>query len=526
MARILVSDSLAEEALEALRKSAEVDVKTGLSPQELVSIIGDYDALLIRSATQVTAEVIEAGKNLQVIGRAGVGVDNVDVKAATARGILVINSPEGNTISAAEHTMALLLAAARRLPWAHASMERGEWDRKTFTGHELYNKTLGVVGFGRIGREVASRAASFKMKVLAHDPFVSDEMIASTGATSAEIDQLVAQADFITVHVPKVPETENLFNAERLAKMKKGAFLINCARGGIVDEAALVEVVNSGQLGGAALDVFESEPPAKDSPVRSTDRLVTTPHLAASTEEAQLRVATDVAEQVVEVLAGGPPRSAVNISYVPPKVLAFLKPYLNLAEKMGVFLACTAGGKLRRVQVVYRGRLADSQVSFLTTAALKGILAAGSPETVNFVNAKLVAQERGVDVTESKGGALSAYSSVIEMTVETDRAKRCCVGAVFEDDQPRVVSIDGLRLSVILEGHKLITWQNDQPGVIGRVGTVLGREDINVAEMQVGRAEARTRAVMVMSVDEKPTAAVLEEVRRLEGIEDAKLVTL
>ncbi len=526
MARVLVSDPLAEEALESLRKSVEVVVKTGLSPEELKATIGEFEALIVRSQTQVTAEVIEAGKKLQVIGRAGVGVDNIDVKAATQRGITVINSPQGNTISAAEHTLALLLSVARRLPWAHASMERGEWNRKAFTGNELYNKTLGVVGFGRIGREVASRAASFKMKVLAHDPFVSDELIKSTGAISCELDDLLAEADFVTIHVPKVAETENLFDQHRLAKMKKGAFLVNCARGGIVDEAALAEAVTTKALTGAALDVFETEPPAADTPIRGVERLVTTPHLAASTEEAQLRVATDVAEQIVDVLQGEPARSAVNVSYIPPKTLSFLTPFLGLTEKMGRFLACITEGKIRRIRVTYRGQLADSEVSFLTKGAIKGVLAHGTPEIVNFVNAKLVAEERGVEVVESRGGTSSTYANLVEMTLETDKITRSCLGTMFEDDQPRVVSLDGYRLSVVLGGHKLISWQEDQPGVIGQVGTILGREDINVAEMQVGRAGPRTNAIMVMSVDEKPSVGILDEVKALPGIENAKLVTL
>lgn len=526
MARVLVSDPIAEDAVEILRKDLDVDVQTKLSPEELKDRIGGYDALIVRSQTQVTREVIEAGTKLQVIARAGVGVDNVDVPAATQRGILVINSPQGNTISAAEHTLALLLAAARRLPQAHASMERGEWDRKSFTGNELYNKTLGVVGFGRIGREVATRAASFKMKVLAYDPFVSDDFIRECGSEPAELDSLLARADFVTVHVPKTDKTENLFDAERLGRMKRGAFLVNCARGGIVDEAALAQAVASGQLTGAALDVFAKEPPEEGCPVVGARNIVHTPHLAASTEEAQQRVAFDVVEQVVEVLRGGPARSAVNITYVPPKVLSFLRPYMSLAERMGKFLVGLSDGAIRRVRVTYRGELAESEISYLTKAVLKGVLAQEMPETVNFVNAVLVAKERGIEVVESKAGQSTTYSNLIEIELETSSGRRSGAGAVFEDDQPRIVLLDGLRVSFILDGVKLISWQTDQPGVVGRVGSVLGEQDINIAEMQVGRSDPRTHAVMVMSLDECPSDVTMEGIRKLQGIEAARLVAL
>ena len=454
-----------------------------------------------------------------------VKVDNIDVAAATSRGILVINSPQGNTISAAEHTFALILAAARRIPQACATMNAGRWDRKKFTGNELYNKTLGVVGFGRIGREVASRAASFKMNVLAYDPFVSDEAIRSTGAEPRDLDELLPDCDFVTLHVPKVKETVGLFSEERMRTMKPGAFLVNCARGGIVDESALLEVLKD-HLGGAAFDVYEKEPLPEDSPLRGVENLVTTPHLAASTEEAQLRVAVDVAEQIRDVLGGKGPRSAVNLSYVPPKVLRELNPYVNLCERMGRWLYCLLGGKIKSVQAVYRGKISEFDLSLLTRAAVKGVLACGSPEIVNFVNACLVADERGVEITETKSASSAIYSSVVDLTLITDKGKMSATGAIFEDDQPRVVSLDSLRLSVILDGHKLVTWQNDEPGVVGRVGSLLGEEGINIAEMQVGRAAPRTNAVMVMSIDDVPSEQAQEKVCELSGIEKARFVTL
>lgn len=526
MPKVFVSDSISKEALAELEGHLEVHIETGLSEAELCQKLPGYDALMVRSATTVTRAIIEAAKDLQVIGRAGVGVDNIDVPAATARGIMVINSPQGNTISAAEHTLALLLAAARKVPAAQRSMDEGKWDRTSFTGFELYNKTLGIAGFGRIGREVAARAASFKMKVLAYDPFVKDEAISATGAEPRELDALLAEADFVTLHVPKVKETVGLFSKERLLKMKKGAFLVNCARGGIVDENALVEVLGSGHLAGAAFDVYEKEPLPADSPLRGCKNLVTTPHLAASTEEAQLRVAIDVAEQIREVLAGGSARSAVNLSYVPPQVLHELRPYVGLGERMGCFLYSLLGGKVKSIEAVYRGKLASLDVDLLTKAAVKGVLACGTPETVNFVNAALVAQERGVEVRETKSASSATYASVVELKLTTDKGAITGVGSIFEDGQARLVSLDGLGLSVILKGHKLITWQTDEPGVVGRVGSLLGEEDINIAEMQVGRASPRTKAIMVMSIDDAPSPASVDKIEGLSGIERARFVTL
>lgn len=525
MGKVFVSDSITEDALNELGQHLEVHVETGLGEDELCEKLQGYDALMVRSATTVTKKIIESVESLKVIGRAGVGVDNIDVPAATNRGIMVINSPQGNTISAAEHTFALILAAARRVPQAAATMNAGRWDRKLFTGNELYNKTLGVVGFGRIGREVASRAASFKMKILAYDPFVSDESIRATGAEPRELDDLLPDCDFVTLHVPKVKETVGLFSKERLLKMKKGSYLVNCARGGIVDENALVEVLKD-HLGGAAFDVFETEPLPEGSPLRGVSNLVLTPHLAASTEEAQMRVAIDVAEQIRDVLEGKSPRSAVNLSYVPPQVLRELKPYVGLCESMGRLLYSLLGGKVKSIELVYKGKLSEFDLGLLTKAGVKGILACGSPETVNFVNAQVVAEERGVEVRETKSASSPIYSSVVDLKLTTDKGAMTATGAIFDDDQPRVVALDGLRLSVVLDGHKLVTWQTDEPGVVGRVGSLLGEEGVNIAEMQVGRAAPRTKAIMVMSIDDIPSPEAQGKFSGLAGIERARFVTL
>lgn len=525
MAKILVSDPLPQEIVDNLRKEAEVEVATGLKPAELAAKLAGFDALIVRSQSKVTKEVIEGATQLRVIGRAGVGVDNIDVEAATNKGIMVINSPEGNTISAAEHTFGLLLAAARWVPQAQASMRAGEWDRKTFTGFELYNKTLGIVGFGRIGREVGERAAAFRMKLLAYDPFISEEFAKERGAEKVELDDLLQRSDFITLHMPKTAETEGLINATKLALLKPSAILVNCARGGIIDETALYEALKGKKLAAAALDVYAQEPVGA-TPLLELLNFVSTPHLAASTHEAQERVAVDVAEQILEVLRGGAPRSAVNIPYVPPEAMSFLKPYLGLAERMGKFAQSLLSGPIAAVNVSYRGEVSEGDTRFLTKALLRGLLAAGSPETVNFVNAAVVARNRGISVSEGSTRGHSTYSSLIEVTVRSAQRSCTLAGTVFGTNEARVVEMDGHAISVVLSGTKLITWQTDRPGVMGSVGSLLGQSDINIAEMQLGRSQPRTHAVMVMSIDETPSEAVMGEIKALAGIEEARLVQL
>lgn len=525
MAKILVSDPLPQEIVEHLCQEAEVEVATGLTPAELAVKLAGFDALIVRSQSKVTKDVIEAAADLRVIGRAGVGVDNIDVETATNRGIMVINSPEGNTISAAEHTLGLLLAAARWVPQAQASMRAGKWDRKSFTGFELYNKFLGIVGFGRIGREVAERAAAFRMKVLAYDPFITEDFARERGVEKLELDQLLQQSDFITLHMPKTPATEGLINAEKLALMKTSAILVNCARGGIVDELALYEALKNNKLKAAALDVYAQEP-LLASPLLELPNFVSTPHLAASTHEAQERVAVDVAEQVLEVLRGGAPRSAVNIPYVPPEAMHFLRPYLGLAERMGKFAQSLVSGPVTSVYVSYRGEVAGADTRFLTKALLRGMLAAGSPDTVNYVNAAAVARNRGISVSEGSNSYSATYSSLIEVTLRSSQRSCTLGGTIFAADEARVVEMDGHAISVVLSGTKLITWQTDKPGVMGSVGSVLGKNDINIAEMQLGRSQPRTHAVMVMSIDETPSEAIMAAVRGLAGIEEARLVHL
>ncbi len=527
--RVLVTDKLAEAGLAALRESPDVElvVKTGLGLDELLQEIEHADALLVRSATKVTAEVLEAAARLQVIGRAGVGVDNIDVEAATRRGVVVCNSPEGNTIAAAEHTWALLLAVARNIPAANASLKAGEWKRSAFVGVELLNKALGVIGLGKIGAEVAARARAFGMTVLAHDPFVSAEQAERLGVELVDLDDLLARSDFITVHVPLTKDTRGLLNAETLSRVKPGVRIINCARGGVVDEAALAEAVESGRVAGAGLDVFEQEPPT-DSPLLGLDRVVVTPHLGASTAEAQVKVAVDVSQQVLDVLHGRPARSAVNVMPVSAETLRTLQPYLELAEKLGRFHAQLAEGPMTGAELVFAGQLADHDTQLLTRAFLKGLLEPILDIPVNLVNALLVAEGRGLKIVESRSRESQDYLSLIISKVITDGEERTIAGTLFGHREPRVVRMDQYRMDFVPSGIMLVSMHIDKPGMIGQVGTILGKHSINIAGMHVGRAQAGPggRSVMVLALDNP----VPDEVRRLllevDGVMTAQVVEL
>jgi len=522
--RVLVSDPIAEEGIEVLRREFEVDVRTGISKEELVRIIPEYDALVVRSETKVTPEVIEAGSALKVIGRAGVGVDNIAVDAATRRGIIVVNSPEGNTIAAAEHTMALLLAMSRNIPQAVASLRAGEWKRSKFVGVEVYGKVLGIIGLGKIGREVARRARGFAMEVIANDPFITAEQAERLGVSLVELDELLRRSDYVSIHVPITKDTRRLLSAERLAVMKPGARIVNCARGGIIDEEALLDAVREGRIAGAALDVFEKEPPDPDDPILKCEQIVVTPHLGASTREAQIGVAVDVAEQIVDVLNGRPARSAVNMPYVSREVLAVIEPFLPLAERMGRFLAQLVDGRVGMVDAVYRGDLADTEVSPLTRAALKGLLEPVLSEAVTYVNAPLIAEGRGIRVTESKTPISEEYTNLIEMTVQSDVASHTVSGTIFGKRDMRIVEVDGYRVDVEPAGYALISQHTDRPGIIGRVGTALGQAGINIAGMHVGRKERGQQAVMILNVDDYVPPDLVRHIATLEGVHNARLV--
>ncbi len=527
--RILVSDKLAEDGLSLLRENPAVElvVKTGMTPEEMKDAISGADALLVRSATKVTADVIAAAPKLVAIGRAGVGVDNIDVAAATQRGIVVCNSPEGNTVAAAEHTLAMMLAMARNIPGADASVSAGEWKRSSFLGVELFNKTLGVIGLGKIGSEVAKRAAVFGMRVIGQDPFIAADHAERLGVAIVELPELLERADFITVHVPLTKDTRHLIGRESLAKVKPGVRIINCSRGGVVDEAALADAIREGRVAGAGLDVFEQEPPA-ESPLVGLDRVVLTPHLGASTAEAQIKVAVDVAQQVLDVLEGKPARSAVNVIPVSPEALRALEAYLPLAEKMGSLQGQLAEEPLRSVELTYAGQLADEDPRLLTRSFLKGLLSPIIDEPVNLVNASIVAEARGFRVVESRSREPEDYVSLITARVAVDGADRIIAGTLFGRSDPRIVRIDEYRVDFAPSGHMLVSMHIDRPGMIGRVGSILGEHQINIAGMHVGRSQPGPGglSVMILALDGPVPSDVMEQLRQVDGIETAQLVEL
>jgi D-3-phosphoglycerate dehydrogenase len=524
---VLVSDPLAEEGLEILRKECTVDVKTEQSEDELVKIIGKYDALLVRSGTEVTARIIEAGKNLKFIGRAGAGVDNIDTDAATRKGIIVANAPEGNTLAATEHTMAMMYALARNIPQANASLRKKEWKRSKFMGVELNEKTLGIVGFGRIGREVAKRANATDMKCVAYDPFITKERAAQLGVTMVSLEELFKVADVITVHTPLIKETRHIINAKSIATMKDGVRIINCARGGIIDEKALYDAIKSGKVAGAALDVFETEPPS-ESPLLTLDQVIVTPHLGASTVEAQLNVAVSVARQCLEVLKGGAAKYVVNAPMIPPEQAEMLEPFASLAEKMGRFAVQIAGGRLSSVELIYGGELAAfaGSLKFVTRLALKGLLDPILQQPVNIVNAEFIAKERGIAVSETVTQESSGFKNIITLKIKADTTEKTVSGTVFFKGRSRIVAVDGYTMDMIPEGYVIVSRHLDKPGVIGRASTILGRCNINIAGMQVGRINPGEEALMVLNVDSEVPAEVMDEIRSMSGIFTAVFVKI
>jgi len=486
--KILVSDSLAQEGLEILRRSEnlEVDYRAGISPEELAACIDAYDGLVIRSATRVTAEVIEAGSRLKVIGRAGIGLDNVDIPAATKRGIVVMNTPEGNTITTAEHTISMILALSRNIPQATASMKGGKWEKKKFQGREIFNKTLGIIGIGKIGRIVANRALGLGMKILGCDPYLKPETARSEGVELVSMDRLLSESDYVTIHVPRTPDTKNLLGRQAFARMKPGAMVINCARGGIVDEDALYEALAGGKLGGAALDVFVQEPPG-DHPLLTLENVICTPHLGASTQEAQVNVAVGIAEQIVEYLTAGTVRNAVNVPSVSAELLAKIRPYVELCEKLGRVLTGLTSGALSKVEITYRGGVSEMQTEALTTAVLMGLLFPKLRGAVNFVNAPIIAKERGIDVIEKKSGTSEDFLDLVTVQTVTNGDHHLVAGTLFGKKEPRLVRIDGFTLEAVPEGNLLFIKSLDRPGVIGRIGTYLGEHSINIDNMHVGQ---------------------------------------
>jgi D-3-phosphoglycerate dehydrogenase / 2-oxoglutarate reductase len=524
--KVLISDPISANGREILQKAGfTVDVKTGMTPEELKKIIAGYDALVVRSQTRVTQDIIDCATRLKVIGRAGVGVDNVDVPAATKKGIVVMNTPEGNTISTAEHTMSMLLAMARSIPQANAALKAGKWDRKKYTGVELYNKTLGIIGLGRIVGQVSTRARAFGMKVLVHDPFLSVEKAQQLDVEIADLDTIYRQADFITVHTPLTKDTEGMINKATFAKMKKGVRVINCARGGIIHEKDLADALKEGKVAGAALDVFSQEPPPKDLPLLAIDQVVVTPHLGAATEEAQENVAVDVAKQVVAALSGGFFRNAVNAPSIDSELLKILGPYLVLGQRLGMLVAQLIDGQVESIKITYRGEVTNTETGPITSSVLKGMLGKVLQEVVNDVNASIVAKERGIAVSETKSTNLQDFTDLVTVVVKTDKGPFSASGTLLgKKREPRIVKMQDNFVDAIPEGYLLIVFNRDIPGVIGQLGTTLGKHKINIAGMTVGRDAIGGEAITVVNVDSVVAKKVLAELKTLKNVIDTKMV--
>jgi D-3-phosphoglycerate dehydrogenase len=524
--KVLISDSMSSQCVDILKKAGlDVDVKTGLKPDELKAIIGDYDGLVVRSATKATAEIIEAANNLKVIGRAGSGLDNVDKIAASKKGIVVMNTPGGNTITTAEHAIALMFSIARMTPQANASMAAGKWEKNKFMGVELFNKTLGVIGLGAIGSEVARRAQAMGMHVIAFDPFLNEEKAKSMGIEKLEIAEIFKKAAFITLHTPLTPETKNLINAASLKTMQDGVFIINCARGGIINEADLLEALNSGKVAGAGLDVFEKEPP-ENNPLVGHPKVVCTPHLGASTTEAQENVALAIAEQIADYLVRGVIRNAVNFPSIPADQMSTLQPYVVLAEMVGSFASQIFDDGVSEVSIELRGETAELTAAPITIAVLKGVLSPGMQENVNFVNAPFIAKERGIEVKEVKSKDSGDYQSLLGVRLKSRKKELYVAGTLFSKKEPWILRIDNFNVEIVPEGTMLFMHNNDKPGVIGNIGTLLGSNGINIARMHFGRESAGGRAVSVVNIDSPVTDKIIADIKKLPNILDVKVINI
>ncbi|MDA8164137.1 MAG: phosphoglycerate dehydrogenase [Desulfobacteraceae bacterium] len=526
--KVLISDNLAPVGARILKDAGlEVDIKTGLPPEELKVVIPEYDGLVIRSATKVTAGIIEAAANLKVVGRAGIGLDNVDVAAASKRGIIVMNAPDGNATTAAEHAIAMMMAVSRNIPQATASMKAGKWEKKKFMGREVTGKTLGIVGIGRIGSIVADRAKGLHMNVIAFDPHMPKDLVEKLGVELVSLDELCRRADYISIHVPLTNETKHVLSTEQFKLMKKGAMLIDCARGGVVDEAALHEALTSGKIAGAALDVFEVEPTTHENcPMLALDNFICTPHLGASTTEAQENVAVAIAEQMAAYLLKGTITNAVNVPSVSAEVLSKVGPYLALAEMLGSFHMQIAQGGVEEVAIDYSGELAETNTGPVTVAFLKGLFTPILKEAVNFVNAPIIAKERGIRVVESKTTQAGDFTNLISMRVKTTEGENTLTGTVFGKKEPRLVRINTFRLEALPSGPMLFVYNRDLPGVIGALGTTIGAAGVNINQMMVGRETEKGRNVILLSTDTLVSKDLLQKVRELPEIDAAMVLDL
>ncbi len=525
--RVLVADDLSPEGVQILRDAGlEVDVKVGMKPEELESVVGGYDALVVRSATKVTARVLERAERLRAVGRAGVGVDNVDLPAATRRGVLVMNTPGGSSVTVAELTLGMMLALSRHVAQATASIKGGKWEKKRFQGRELAGKTLGVVGIGNIGSVVVERCLAMKMRVIAFDPFISPEAAARLGVELVPMDEIWRQSDIVSLHVPLTEQTRHVVNAETMHRMKRGALVVNCARGGLVDEAALAEAIASGHIGGAALDVFEREPPPPDHPLLKLDSLVCTPHLGASTEEAQAAVAAAIAEQIADYLTKGVVKNAVNVPSLSREALQRIGPYLSLAERLGSLAGQLAPRGVDEVRVEYAGELAEAPTRPLTALVLKGILRHFLDLPVNEVSAPAVAKERGIGVREERTAEAHDYVSLLTVALRGAGGEAVVGGTVFGKQDPRVVRVNQFRLEALPEGEIILCENDDSPGVVGNLGTTLGAAGVNIARISLSRDATRGLAFSLINVDSAPSAELLDRLRKLPHVRAAMHIRL
>lgn len=525
--KFLISDSLSKQGLDILEKAGfQCVVKTKLPKDELLKEVRDVDGLIVRSGTKVTAEVIAAAERLKVIGRAGSGLDNVDSQAATRRGIVVMNTPGGNTVTTAEHTMSMICSMTRRIPQATASVKQGKWEKEKFMGVELYNKTLGIVGVGQIGGYLTKLAQGFSMSIIAYDPYLAPDRAEKMGVEMVALEELFKRADIISVHTPLTPETKSLINAQAIAKMKPGVMIANCARGGIVNEVDLCEALKTKRVAAAAFDVFEDEPVKADNPLLALDNFICSPHIGASTTEAQENVAVSIAEQIVDYFSKGVARGAVNIPAVPPELLPRLQPYLLLAEKIGLLQAQLYEGGVERVTVEYNGEVASLTVAPLTIAVLRGLLRPILGNDVNYVNAPILAKERGIEVKEVKSADSGDFTSIIRVRVESGKKSHQVAGTVFNKKDPRIVELDRFQIEVLPEGHMLLILNVDRPGVIGGVTSALGADQINIARMQCAREERGGDALLIIGLDGPIPSTVVDHIRAAQHIRSVKVVDL
>jgi len=523
--KVLVSDPLASDGIEELKKEKdiEVDVQTDLTPGELLKIIGDYEGLIVRSQTKVTKDVIDSAKKLKVIARAGTGIDNVNVEAATRKGIIVMNVPGGNTISAAENTIAMILSMSRNIPQANASMKNGKWEKKKFTGTEVHDKILGIIGLGRIGTEVAKMAQGLGMHTIGYDPFVFLEQAKKMGIEYVKLQEIFKKSDYITVHTPFSKETRHLIGKREFALMKDGVRIINCARGGIIDETALYDAIKTGKVAGAALDVFESEPPER-SPLLTLDSVITTPHLGASTQEAQVRVAVDAAKQVVDVLKRGMVRNALNVASIEPELLKQIKPYLDMAEILGSLHGQLACGPVNSVQILYSGDVANYNLNPMTISIMKAMLEPMLGNSLNFVNVLTLAKERGIKIIEGKSNTPQDFTNLISVEVDSSIGKKLIAGTVFSKNLLRIVRIDEFNVDIVPSSHMLICTHEDKPGMVGKIGTILGKEKINIAGLQLSRRKKGETNLTILNVDTTPSDSAIKKIKEIEGIQEVHLI--